>query len=184
MSKENFQVALEHVLTYEGGYSDHPQDPGGATNLGITHDTLARYRRCSVSKDDVRNLMRDEAEAIYRSFYWDKCQCDDLPAGLDIAVFDCGVNQGCARAGRLLQHAVHETVDGIIGPKTLAAVHGCPVTQTLNEFQARRMVDYASLGIFDVFGLGWARRWKVRVRVPPNSSSKRLSRSPMPPLKR
>lgn len=157
--QQNFPIALAHVLKFEGGYSDHPSDPGGATNLGITKAVLQAYRGHAVSKADVRALSRAEAAAIYRSRYWDAAKCDQLPGGLDLAVFDCAVNQGVGRAARFLQQAAQVNVDGKIGPKTLAAITDIRPNELLVEFMARRMNSYGLLQkLFKVFGLGWSRR--------------------------
>jgi lysozyme family protein len=157
--QQNFDTALAHVLKYEGGYSDHPSDPGGATNRGITKAVLEAHRGHSVSKSDVRALTKTEAAAIYRSRYWDAAKCDRLPDGIDLAVFDCAVNQGVGRAARFLQQAADVTADGKIGPKTLAAVASARLDELLTEFMARRMNGYGLLQkLFKVFGLGWSRR--------------------------
>jgi len=157
--QSNFEIALAHVLDFEGGYSDHPSDPGGATNLGITHEVLQAYRGRPVSKQDVRTLTVEEAKAIYRSRYWDAASCGALPRGIDLAVFDCAVNQGVGRAVRLLQQAAHVRADGVIGPITLAAVSKTPGEKLLTEFMARRMNAYGRLQrLFRTFGLGWSRR--------------------------
>lgn len=157
--RENFNIALKHVLKFEGGYSDHPSDPGGATKYGITHAVLARHRGREVSKADVKALTREEAGAIYRKDYWDAASCDKVPSGLDLAVFDCAVNQGVGRAKRFLQQAAKVTVDGQIGPITLAAVHAAPSEELLVEFMALRMRSYGLLQrLFKTFGLGWSRR--------------------------
>jgi lysozyme family protein len=155
----NFPRALSHVLTYEGGYSDHSSDPGGATKYGITHAVLAQHRGTSVTKADMQALTREEAAEIYRRRYWETARCAALPGGLDLAVFDCAVNQGTGRAARLLQEALQVAADGVIGPKTLAAIATTPPQDLLAEFMARRMRAYASLTkLFPTFGLGWSRR--------------------------
>lgn len=157
--QKNFNTALEHVLLFEGAYSDHPLDPGGATNLGITLAVLQSYRGQPVSKDDVRMLTRDEAAAIYAKNYWEPARCGSLPSGVDFAVFDCAVNQGVGRAVRFLQQAANVTADGKIGPQTLAAVKLAPAEALLAEFMARRMLSYGLLQkLFKTFGLGWSRR--------------------------
>lgn len=157
--KANFETALRHVLRFEGGYVDHPDDPGGATNLGITRATLAAYRGRPVSKGEVRALGHETARAIYRRQYWDTLRCDEMPAGIDLALFDSGVNQGTARASRLLQTALKVGVDGIIGPVTLGAVQKAEPLGLLNEFMALRMQAYGRLSrLFRTFGLGWSRR--------------------------
>jgi lysozyme family protein len=157
--RANFDKCLSHVLKYEGGYSDHPSDPGGATNLGITHEVLAAWRGRPVTKADVTALTRAEAAEIYRARYWKPVAGDELPAGLDLAVFDCAVNQGVGRATKLLQMALGVTADGAFGPKTLAALFAADREATLHEFMARRMTAYGALtALFRIFGLGWSRR--------------------------
>lgn len=157
--KESYPQALKHVLHFEGGYSDHPSDPGGATNLGITKEVLERFRGHAVTKQEVRDLTHDEAARIYVAYYWAPCRCDELPEGIDLAVFDCAVNQGVGRAARFLQQAAGVTADGAIGPKTIAAVVAAKPQALLTEFMARRMESYGSLQkLFKVFGLGWSRR--------------------------
>ena len=157
--EETFNAALAHVLKFEGGYTDHPSDPGGATNLGITIGELARIRGRAVTKDDVRALTREEAAAIYRRSYWDAARCPALPSGIDFAVFDCAVNQGLGRAARFLQQAANVKIDGKIGPMTLAAAAAKPGETLLIEFMALRMQSYGSLQrLFKTFGLGWSRR--------------------------
>ncbi len=157
--KETFETALRHILTFEGGYVDHPNDPGGATNMGITRATLARYRGREVSKAEVRALDLATVRDIYRRFYWDALRCDEMPAGIDLALFDGGVNQGTGRAARLLQTALKVSVDGIIGPITLGAVRKANPSALLTEFMAQRMRAYGRLAsLFSTFGLGWSRR--------------------------
>ncbi len=157
--RENFQAALTHTLAFEGGYSDHPSDPGGATNYGITKATLEAWRGRSVTKAQVRALTVEEAGEIYRARYWATSACDSLPAGLDLAVFDCAVNQGATRAAQLLQQCLGITADGKIGPKTLAAVLKADADDLLLEFLSRRMNAYGLLRtLFRTFGLGWSRR--------------------------
>lgn len=155
----NFELALKHVLKFEGGYSDHPKDPGGATNFGITIGVLGEFRGAPVTKHDVRILTLAEASRIYRSRYWNAVSCDQLPAGLDLAVFDCAVNQGVGRAARFLQIAARVKTDGIVGPLTLNAVSTARQAPLLCEFMAYRMRSYGLLkSLFLTFGLGWSRR--------------------------
>lgn len=155
----NFDLALKHVLTFEGGYSDHPKDPGGATNFGITIGVLGEFRGTRVTNQDVRMLTLAEAARIYRSRYWDAVSCDQLPAGIDLTVFDCAVNQGIGRAARFLQIAARVKVDGVIGPVTINAINTARQDSLLCEFMARRMRSYGQLrSLFRTFGLGWSRR--------------------------
>lgn len=156
--RENRDAAMEVIFRHEGGYVDHPRDPGGATNLGITHKTLAAWRRKPVTRADVRALTKAEAREIYDREYWDPIRGDDLPAGVDLVVFDMGVNAGPARSARMLQEIVKVTQDGVIGAQTLAAVSQRDPAQIIESFSARRMTYYRSLKHWSTFGKGWSRR--------------------------
>jgi lysozyme family protein len=153
-----FSKALAHVLIHEGGYVDHPEDPGGATNFGITLATLQGWRGRAVSKADVRALTKAEAGDIYRARYWDACRCGELPEPVALIVYDAAVNHGAARAAKLLQEALGVTADGRIGPVTLDAAGSAEPRALVTEIAARRMVLYGNLAHFRTFGLGWSRR--------------------------
>jgi lysozyme family protein len=156
---EAFNRCVEVVLGHEGGFSDHPKDPGGATNFGITHKTLAEFRDVdSVTKEDVRNLTRDEAKEIYRARYWLPLRCNDPPPGVDLMVFDFGVNAGVGRAARTLQACAHVTTDGSIGPITMAAVRAIDPKRLIVDMAEARERFYRGLPDFDTFGRGWLRR--------------------------
>jgi lysozyme family protein len=137
--------ALKTVLKWEGGYVNHPKDPGGATNMGITQKTLQGWRGAPVTAEDMKALTHKEAEAIYKARYWAACQCEALEFPVALMVFDAAVNHGPGRAARLLQEAL-----GAAQAKDPAAL--------ATEIAARRMVFYASLKTFKTFGLGWSRR--------------------------
>lgn len=158
MASASFEPALTCVLRHEGGYSDHPNDPGGATMMGITQKTLSDWRGQGVTKAEVRALARPEVAAIYRARYWNAVRADDLPAGLDLAVFDFAVNSGPLRAIRMLQRVLDVTVDGLLGPATLAAAHARPATETVTALCAARLDFLGKLSTFPVFGRGWTRR--------------------------
>ncbi len=158
MAARNFDACLKLTLQFEGGYSDHPADPGGATNLGITRRTLAAWRGCPVSKSDVRMLKREEAAKIYRSNYWDAVRGDDLPEGIDAAVFDHAVNSGPRAAARLLQKALGLKADGVIGAGSLALVRVTPRENLLRDLLRRRRGFLQRLRTFSIFGRGWTRR--------------------------
>ena len=158
MARNNFDRSLSAVLKHEGGYVDHPRDPGGATNMGITHRTLAAWRKRPVTKQDVMNLTRGEAGAIYETQYWDAVKGDDLPAGLDYAMFDYAVNSGAGRAIRDLQAVLGVERDGSLGLRTMAAVQASDVRATINALMDRRLAFLKRLSTWDAFGRGWARR--------------------------
>lgn len=157
MTASNFDGALSRVLAHEGGYVNHPKDPGGATNHGVTLATLSRWRGRPVTKAEVAALTRAEAGAIYRAFYWDAVRGDALPSGLDYAVFDLAVNSGPDRAARLLQRALGVQQDGRIGPVTLAAAATDPAA-AIRALQRERRAFLERLPTWSVFRRGWSRR--------------------------
>lgn len=156
--RKNFDYSLKSALQHEGGYVDHPRDPGGATNLGVTIKTLSAWRGRPVSKNEVKKLTLEEAGQIYRRQYWDTVAGDDLPAGVDYAVFDFSVNSGPSRAARTLQAVVGVTADGIIGAQTLAAVRRMSPVTVVEKICERRMAFLRNLDTFSTFGNGWTRR--------------------------
>ncbi|RDE08443.1 glycoside hydrolase family 108 protein [Pelagibacterium lacus] len=162
MARDNFAASLEAVLKHEGGYADHPSDPGGATNMGITRKTLADWRRIvpwtSLPKSAVKALTKGEAGQIYKARYWDAVRGDALPAGLDLAVFDFAVNSGPDRAIRMLQAIAGVAVDGAIGPISLRAIERIGATAAINELCSQRLAFLQRLSTWPVFGKGWGRR--------------------------
>lgn len=158
MANDTFERALSLILDLEGGFVDHPRDPGGATNLGITRATLARWRRRPVSAAEVRALGRTEAAAIYRRYFWKEVSADEMPAGLDLALFDHAVNSGPAQAARCLQTVLGVQIDGRIGPKTIAAAGTCRVDETIRAMTRERLRSLRGLSTWPVFGRGWTSR--------------------------
>lgn len=141
---DNFQKALEFTLRWEGGYSDHPADKGGATMRGITQATYDAYlRSIGAPSHPVKGIRDEEIEWIYHRNYWEEIKGDSLPMPLAIAVFDCAVNSGPSRSIKLLQSACGGLViDGLIGPKTLAAAQVVSVGKVIEQREAflRRIV--------------------------------------------
>lgn len=153
-----FETALDRVLVQEGGFIHHSEDPGGATNLGITRRTLSQARGRPASVEDVRRLTRAEAASIYRRLYWDAIQGDALPPGIGLAVFDMAVHSGPSRAVRLLQEALGVTADGILGPRTLAAARAADAADLVRRLSRARLGFLSRLPGWSVFGRGWRRR--------------------------
>ena len=151
-----------YVLASEGGYVNHPSDPGKATNMGITIATLSAWRGTKVTNKDVRNLTQEEALAIYKAQYWDTVRADLLPLGLDYLTFDYAVNSGPARAIKDLQRTVDADVDGVIGQKTLSKIKeyitANGMQALLNAYATRRWNFVQGLSTFSTFGKGWRRR--------------------------
>lgn len=154
----NFADALRSVLVHEGGYVDHPRDPGGATNKGITLAVFQRHFGASLGKDDLRAITDEQVAHIYRTGYWDKCKCAELPSGVDYVVFDQAVNSGPGRSAKWLQSVIGVAVDGGIGPQTLAAAGNKPAADIINQMCDTRLEFLRGLSHWDTFGRGWQRR--------------------------
>lgn len=159
----SFDAFFELELSLEGGYSDHPEDPGGATNMGITLNTLSHWRGKKVTKAQVKALTADEAKEIYRKNYANVVQFDSLPPGVNITVADFAVNSGPQRAAIGLQRALGVADDGIVGKITLEAAEAADPVELINKINDGRMTFLRGLSTFKTFGNGWtARVAKVR----------------------
>ena len=154
MAAENYDHCLEMVLHHEGGYVDHPDDPGGETNMGITKRVWEEWG----GEKDMIDLEVEDVMPIYRENYWDRVKGDELPSGVDWAVFDIAVNSGTGRAGKFLQEAVGAKPDGVIGPMTMALVKKSDPKTVVKKIYKRRQAFYESLSNFKHFGKGWTRR--------------------------
>lgn len=150
----NFEQAFDRLIGHEGGYSNHPSDPGGETMWGIT----LRVARASGYAGPMRDLPRERAKLIARVAYWDRIQGDKYDPAIAFQVFDAAYNHGIENAVRFLQRAVGVADDGAIGPVSLAAIKRMPVTDVLARFNAERLEFYTKLSTWPEFGRGWARR--------------------------
>jgi len=156
--KDRFAACLPVILHHEGGWADHPKDPGGATMKGVTLATYSKYLGRPAGKDELRNISDADLQQIYHSLYWDRASCARLPVGVDLCVFDMAVNAGPGRAVKLLQETVGSAADGAIGPETLAAVAKQNPLHLIRQYSEARRVFYKSLGAYVTFGRGWLRR--------------------------
>lgn len=162
MAKENWGSCVSKVLIHEGGFVNHPKDPGGITNMGVTKRVYEEWVGHEVSEQDMRDLEEDDVRPIYKKNYWDRVKGDKLPDGLDMCVFDFGVNAGTGRAAKYLQTMIGTTADGGIGPNTLKALKAYVkengLVETIKKYQANRQDYYESLSTFETFGRGWTHR--------------------------
>lgn len=166
MANGTFIKAMPHILVEEGGYVNHPADPGGQTNMGITLATLSAWMGTKATTADIRNLSQKTASDIYKKNYWDKVAGDALPAGVDYALFDYAINSGPARAVKTLQKIVGTAQDGSIGAQTIAAAQSKSPADTINKICDSRQEMLESLSTFKTFGKGWTARVKrVRTRA-------------------
>lgn len=159
------QIVLPRILAHEGGYVNHPRDPGGATNKGITLRTFRRYLKPGGSIADLKALTTAQAVVIYKRHYWDKVLADMLPPGVDYAVADFAVNSGPYRAAQYLQRVVGASPDGKIGPQTLACVARMDLAEIIDRLCDRRLAYLKRIRnrqtgerLWITFGGGWEKR--------------------------
>lgn len=159
---DRFPACLKIVLKHEGGYVNHPKDPGGRTNLGVTQRVWEEWIGRKATEQEMRALTADMVAPLYRQKYWQKVRGHELAPGLDLHVFDFGVNAGPARAIRYLQMMVGTQPDGQCGPATMKAL-----SNYINQYGAAKAVArygelreqyYRQLRTFSTFGRGWLRR--------------------------
>ena len=155
---KNFRDCLELVLKHEGGFVDHPKDPGGMTNLGVTKKVWEEWAGHPVSEKDMRELTPEIVAPMYEMRYWRTSYCEKLPRGLDLLVFSMAVNAGAGRSVKLLQDSVGLVMDGIIGPITMARINESNVETLIDKFSETREDYYKGLKLFSVFGKGWLSR--------------------------
>ena len=158
--KKNFDHCLELLLSHEGGFVNHPKDPGGMTNLGVTKAVYDKYVGHESTEAEMRALTPELVAPIYKNNYWDIAHCDDMPNGVDWAIFDCGVNSGMSRPVKALQRIIGVTADGGVGPYTLRAIGNKDSTELVEKMYEARQHFYENLSTFATFGKGWTRRNK------------------------
>ena len=158
--KQDFDHCLEMLLKHEGGYVNHPKDPGGRTNLGVTQRVYEAWLGREVTEQEMKDLTVEDVAPIYRANYWDAVWGDHLPSGVDWSVFDWAVNSGPARATKALQRIVGAVSDGVVGPKTMQAVMDMDPVKIIDMMYEERQRFYQGLSTFDTFGRGWTRRNK------------------------
>jgi lysozyme family protein len=159
MAREYFDPSLRKTLVHEGGYVNHPSDPGGPTNFGIT---LATYR-ASVKPDataaDIQAMPLAHAKSIYRQKYAAPIRFDDLPAGVDYAVFDYAVNSGVGRAGKVLRRVLRMPDNtSAITSEVIERARAIDSRQLVAAICDERIAFLKSLRTWPTFGAGWGRR--------------------------
>lgn len=150
-----YDKAFDLLMVNEGGYVNNCHDKGGETKYGISKKAYPDL--------DICNLTVEQAKAIYKKDYWDRCKCDYLPDALSVALFDFAVNSGVSRAVKYLQTSLCLKADGIIGNATIGAANRLPVRDVLDDYLDRRLTFLMGLKDFKHFGKGWSER-VARVR--------------------
>lgn len=157
MTDTTFDKAFDRLMKNEGGYVNHPKDPGGETMYGVT-------KRVAVAHGyhgNMRNLPKSLAKTIAKKSYWDACHCDKFNALVAAQLFDAAYNHGPANAIKFLQRAAGITgkqVDGIVGSQTIGAVNKLPPNVVVLKFLATRLQFFTDLRTWGSFGKGWSRR--------------------------
>jgi lysozyme family protein len=154
----NFQECLVKVLKHEGGFVNHPKDPGGMTNLGVTKKVWEEWIGHEADEKAMRALTPELVGPMYEMKYWRTSYCEKLPRGLDLLVFTMAVNSGSGRSVKLLQDAIGVVADGVIGPNTMAKINEANVETLIDKFSEARTAFYKGLKTFPVFGSGWLSR--------------------------
>lgn len=155
MSKQlTFDEIFDRLIGHEGGYVNHPKDPGGETNWGITKNTAV----ANGYTGSMKALTREQAKAIYKKAYWERAQCDQYDPAIGYQLFDMVVNHGAGNAIRMLQRAVGVADDGRVGPITLAAIKRKSLSDVSMLLSAERLEFYAKLSTGGTFWRGWTRR--------------------------
>lgn len=145
-----FDEAFDLLISHEGGYVNHPGDPGGETRFGISKRAYPSV--------NIKALNLNQAKAIYRRDYWTAAGCDRAPEAVRFDLLDMAVNSGVGLAIRTLQRAVGVADDGLIGPATLSALDQCDPKGLLARFNGARLQMMTDLVTWPTFGKGWARR--------------------------
>ena len=156
--QSNWKQSFKLMLASEGGYVNHPSDPGGRTNLGVTQATWENWIGRQSDESEMRSLTSDKVEPMYRKKFWDAVRGDELPTGIDYLMFDFAVNAGAGRAIKTLQTSIGVAADGAFGPVTMAAVKSFEPVKLIERFSQAKEDFYRSLNTFDVFGKGWLNR--------------------------
>lgn len=156
--QENWNDSFAAVLKHEGGFVNHPKDPGGMTNLGVTKAAWEAWLVRTITESDMRALTPEKVKPFYKAMYWDKIKGDQLPSGADYAAYDLAVNSGVGRAAKYLQEIAGVTADGVIGPKSLEAIKACDPQELADALCDKRLDFLKRLPTFETFGKGWSRR--------------------------
>jgi lysozyme family protein len=146
----DFEQAFQRVLGHEGGYVNDPRDPGGETKFGISKRAYPR--------EDIAGMTVERARAIYLRDYWGPAGCDAVPDAAKLPLFDAAVNSGVRAAVRLLQRAVGEAPDGLLGPRTLLAAQSMPAPRLVARFAGQRLALMANLPTWPTYSRGWTLR--------------------------
>jgi lysozyme family protein len=161
--KENFDASFARIIKSEGGYVNDPADRGGETNLGVTIAAWGAYLKRAIQPGEMKALKQETVKPFYKQMYWDLVKCDDLPVGVDYAVFDFAVNAGTGRAAKFLQRSVGADDDGVIGAGTLGLVAKTDPAVLLKNFAEQKQRFYNGLAEKNPSQQKFLKGWLARV---------------------
>jgi lysozyme family protein len=156
--QSNWKRSFELMLQSEGGFANHPSDPGGMTNLGVTKATWENWVGRQSDESEMRSLTADKVEPMYKKKFWDAVRGDEVKIGLDYLLFDFAVNASPGRSIKTLQTSIGVPADGGFGPVTMAAMKSYEPVKLIERFSQAKEDFYRSLNTFDTFGKGWLNR--------------------------
>jgi lysozyme family protein len=162
----NWDKSFDMVIAHEGGFTNDQRDKGnhlpdgreGCTMWGCTQANWEKYIGHTVTQDDMKLLKKEDVKPLYKRDYWDAVRGDDLPTGVDYAVFDFAINAGPAAARKMIQKSLRVTPDGIFGPATLKAIKESNGLDLLKKFSNNKEEFYKLLDNFPTYGKGWLKR--------------------------
>jgi len=143
--ESNWDQSFALVMKSEGGYVNDPHDNGGETNFGVTKRAWGEYLGRAINEGEMKALTLETVKPFYKKMYWDKCRCNDLPTGVNYAVFDFAVNAGVQQSIKLLQRAVGADADGVIGKETFALVDATHIDDVLESFSNQKRDFYRAI---------------------------------------
>lgn len=152
----SFDIVFERILGHEGGYVNNPKDPGGETKWGISKRSFPWV--------DIKNLTRDGALILYKKYFWDALNADELADGVIYQLADFAINSGIPPAIKALQRSVGTKDDGIWGSKSIKASKDTSESDIIMLILAERLELMTSLKNWDDAGKGWARRIAKNLR--------------------
>ena len=163
---DNFDKCFALVLRTEGGFQDDPHDKGnrlsdgrlGSTNMGVTQATWEAWVGHEVTHDDMKALTPADIEPLYKKNFWASCRCDELPEGLDYALYDLAVNSGVGRAIRFLQMVLGIRADGVMGVETMRAVNSSDDRDLIKKLCDYRLTFLQGLPDWNRYGTTWGNR--------------------------
>jgi len=156
--KINFASSLDLTLSFEDGFRSDPKDMDSASNKGILLQTFRAFYGEEMTKHDLATIEADQIVHIYRRAYWDKCRCDDLPGGVDCAIFDAAVSHGPSQAAKWLQESIFVDMDGIIGPVTIRKARNFHPEIAIHRVSMYRLRYLQTLSMWADIGAKWAER--------------------------